>query len=121
MDVGLIMLLDGPRGDQAREALGQVLGDGSSIGQVDDVGVFTASVDAIDREQALQRVWDGIAAAGVDDEIAFVEHPELPEHWRHRARRPGEPSDRPPAERPGAEGERRRARSYDSRTDQPSA
>jgi hypothetical protein len=36
----------------------------------------------------LQRVWDAVAASGTDDHIAFLEHPDLPEHWLHRSRRP---------------------------------
>jgi hypothetical protein len=39
-------------------------------------------------EQALQRVWDAIAAAGADDHIVFAEHPELPEHRRVRSSAP---------------------------------
>ena len=30
----------------------------------------------------------GVAAAGADDHVAFLEHPALPEHWRHRAKAP---------------------------------
>ncbi len=36
-------------------------------------------------EDALTQVWNAIAAAGADDELAFAEHPDLPEHWRERA------------------------------------
>ena len=41
-----------------------------------DVGVFDIALDAEDQEQALLRVWDAVAAAGVDDHIAFLEHPD---------------------------------------------
>jgi hypothetical protein len=30
-------------------------------------------------------VWDAVAASGTDDHIVFVEHADLPEHWRHRS------------------------------------
>ena len=39
-------------------------------------------LEAQDKEQALQRVWDAVAASGTDDHIVFFEHPDLPEHWR---------------------------------------
>lgn len=52
--------------------------------EIDDVGLFEARVDADDFEAALQKVWDAIAAAGVDDDFAFAEHPSIPEHWRRR-------------------------------------
>ena len=38
---------------------------------------------------ALRRVWDGVTASGTDDHILFMEHPELPEHWRHLSSQPG--------------------------------
>jgi hypothetical protein len=31
-------------------------------------------------------VWDAVAASGTDDHIAFLEHPDLREQWRHRSR-----------------------------------
>ena len=40
------------------------------------------TVDADSREAALLQVWDLIAAAGADDHILFIEHPDVPEHWR---------------------------------------
>jgi hypothetical protein len=40
-------------------------------------------------EQALNIVWDAVAASGTDDHIVFLEHPDLPEHWRARSGRPG--------------------------------
>jgi hypothetical protein len=87
-EVGLILL--DPRsagGHEGREGLLRVLGEGS-LDEPDETGVFQARVDAPDQEGALQRVWNAIAEAGADDHIAFVEHPELPEHWRHRAASP---------------------------------
>jgi hypothetical protein len=61
-----------------------------SLDEIDDTGIFEAHVEAEDFDAALQRVWDAIAAAGVDDDFAFAEHPSIPEHWR----RPG--ADGPP-------------------------
>ncbi len=51
-------------------------------------GVFEIVLDADGQEQALQRVWDAVAASGTDDHLAFLGHPDLPEHWRPRSRRP---------------------------------
>jgi hypothetical protein len=50
--------------------------------------VFEVVLDADDQEQALERVWDAVAASGTDDHIVFLEHPELPDHWRARSGRP---------------------------------
>jgi nitrate reductase NapAB chaperone NapD len=76
-----------PRDLQAREELAAALPD-AEVTEPDDVGVFEIVLDAEDQEHALQRVWDAIAASGTDDHIVFLEHPELPEHWRHRSGRP---------------------------------
>lgn len=72
---------------EARAQLQQVLPE-AKITEPDDTGVFEIVLDADDEEQALERVWDAIAASGTDDHIVFLEHPELPEHWRSRSRRP---------------------------------
>ena len=59
------------------------------MGEADDLGVFEVALEADDREDALRRVWNAVAASGTDDHILFLEHPELPEHWRLRSGRPG--------------------------------
>ena len=51
-------------------------------------GEFEIRLEADDLEQALERVWDAVAASGTDDHIVFLEHPDLPEHWRARSGRP---------------------------------
>ena len=58
---------------------------GAQVGEPDDDGIIEVRLDAPDFEEALHLVWNGIAAAGCDDHIAFAEHPDIPEHWR----RPG--------------------------------
>jgi hypothetical protein len=75
-----------PRDLEAREQLAAVLPD-AEISEPDEVGVFEIMLDADDQEHALQRVLDAIAASGTDDHVVFLEHPDLPEHWRDRARR----------------------------------
>lgn len=84
----MLMLHSGtPRDLEARKQLAAVLPE-AEVSEPDDVGAFTIVLDADDQEQALQRVWDALAASGTDDHIVFLEHPDLPEHWRARSRRP---------------------------------
>jgi hypothetical protein len=76
-----------PRDQEAREQLAEALPEGE-VGEPDDVGVFEVMLDAEDREDALRRVWDAVAASGTDDHILFLEHPDLPGHWRRFSGRP---------------------------------
>ena len=71
-----------PRDLEARGELETALED-AEVTEPDDVGVFEIHLEADDKEQALQLVWDAVAASGTDDHIVFFEHPDLPEHW-HR-------------------------------------
>jgi hypothetical protein len=88
--IAMLLLHPGTSRDlEAREQLAAVLPD-AQIAEADDLGVFEIGLDADDQEQALQRVWDAVAASGTDDHIVFLEHPELPNHWRHLSRRPGD-------------------------------
>ena len=70
-----------PRDQEAREQLAAALPEGQ-VGEPDDVGVFEISLEAGELEDALQRIWDAVAASGTDDHIVFLEHPDLPEHWQ---------------------------------------
>ena len=85
--IGMVLLDRGIAARQARKQLAEAL-PGAEVSDPDDVGVFEVTLDAESQEDALQRVWDGLAAAGADDHIAFLEHPALLEHWRHRAQAP---------------------------------
>jgi hypothetical protein len=86
--VGMLMVHGGtPRDQQAREELGAAVPD-AEVTEADDLGVFEVELEAEDFEGALLRIWDGIAAAGVDDHILLLEHPDLPEHWRSRSAQP---------------------------------
>jgi hypothetical protein len=69
---------------QAREELLAQLPDADAT-EPDDVGVFEIRLDAEDKEQALARIWDAVAASGTDDHIVFFEHPDIPEHWREKS------------------------------------
>ena len=77
----LLMHVGTPRDQQARAELAAVLPD-AEVGEPDEVGVFEIALDAEDQEDALTRVWDAVAASGTDDHIVFLEHPEIPGHWR---------------------------------------
>jgi nitrate reductase NapAB chaperone NapD len=86
--IHMLMLHSGtPRDLEAREQLMAAL-PGAEVSEADEIGVFAVELDAEDQEQALQRVWDAVAASGTDDHIVFLEHPDLPEHWQHRSRSP---------------------------------
>ena len=70
----------------AYERLAETLGR-DNLGDIDENGILEVSVkDASDFDDALRRVWDGVARAGADDRFVFAEHPQIPEHWR----RPGQ-------------------------------
>jgi hypothetical protein len=87
--VEMLLLRPGIAGDrEAVERLAQAL-PGAEVGQPDDAGVFDIMLEAGDEEAALEKVWDAVAASGSDDYVVFLEHPELPEHWRPRSGRPG--------------------------------
>ena len=87
--VGMLLLHPGtPRDEEAREQLADALPDEAEVGESDEIGVFEVAVDAEDLEEALQTLWDAVAASGADDHIVFLEHPDLPEHWRHRSGSP---------------------------------
>jgi hypothetical protein len=88
--VAMLMLHPGtPREAKAREQLSAALPDGTEIAEPDELGVFEVSVPAGDQEAALGVVWDAVAASGTDDHVVFLEHPELPEHWRRYSGRAG--------------------------------
>jgi hypothetical protein len=87
--VAMLLLHPGtPRDDEAREQLADALPDDAEVGEPDDVGAFEVAVEGEDVEEALQTLWDAVAASGTDDHIVFLEHPDLPEHWRHRSDSP---------------------------------
>jgi hypothetical protein len=86
--ISMLMLHYGtPRDQEAREQLAAALPD-AEVSTPDGVGVFDVTLEATDLEDALLRVWNAVAASGTDDHLLFLEHPELPEHWRPRSGRP---------------------------------
>jgi hypothetical protein len=90
-EIGLITMHgDTPRDQEAREQLAAVLPEGAQVGDIDADGAFTVTVEADDLDAALTVAWDAVAASGTDDHLLFLEHPDLPAHWRARSRKPGD-------------------------------
>jgi hypothetical protein len=85
--IGMVLLDRGVAADAACRQLASVL-PGAQCAEPDDVGVFEVTLDADSQENALERVWDAVAASGADDHVAFLEHPTLPDHWRHLSKAP---------------------------------
>jgi hypothetical protein len=86
--VTMVLLHGGtPRDLEARGELAAALPD-AEVAEPDDLGIFDVALEADDREDALLRVWNAVAASGTDDHILFLEHPDLPEHWRPRSGQP---------------------------------
>ena len=77
-----------PRDQEARAQLASALPE-AEVGPPDETGVFEIAIEATDQEEALTRIWDAVAASGTDDHVVFLEHPQLPEHWREHSARPG--------------------------------
>ena len=77
-----------PRDQEARAQLASALPE-ADVGPPDETGVFEIAIEATDQEEALTRIWDAVAASGTDDHVVFLEHPQLPEHWREYSGRPG--------------------------------
>jgi hypothetical protein len=73
--------IGGPHGEEVRKALLDALGDPPAT-TPDDTGTFEVTVEADSIDDALLAVWNALAAAGADDHILFIEHPNLPDHWR---------------------------------------
>lgn len=79
--------LDSPRDRDARTELAAVLPDARVEVADPQTGAFDITLSADDLDGALTQVWDAVAASGTDDHIAFLEHADLPGHWRARSRK----------------------------------
>jgi hypothetical protein len=77
-----------PKDLESRERLAEALPDDAAVSEPDELGVFEVELDAENPEDALTKVWNAVAASGTDDHIVFLEHPDLPEHWRPRSGSP---------------------------------
>jgi hypothetical protein len=83
--VTLLIDRPGSAANAAYKRLVEQLADAQVDRPDPETGVFDVSLDADSRENALAHVWNALAGAGVDDEILFLEHPDVPEHWRSRS------------------------------------
>ena len=84
--VTMLMLHGGtPRDLEAREQLAAALPEDAEVSDPDNVGVFDLSLDAATAFQTASIASSRSAASGTDDHILFLEHPDLPEHWRPRS------------------------------------
>ena len=87
--VGMLLMHGGtPKDLESLQRLAEALPEGAEVGEPDELGVFEIELDAEDREDSLMQVWNAVAASGTDDHIAFMEHPDLPEHWRPKSGSP---------------------------------
>jgi hypothetical protein len=87
----MFMLHLGTPADQAARAELAAALPGATVGEADDTGVFEIELDANDLDDALLRVWDAVAASATDEHLVFLEHPDLPGHWRERSGSPADP------------------------------
>lgn len=86
--IGMLLMHGGTRKDlECRERLAQALPT-AEVSEPDALGVFEIELDAEDREDSLMKVWNAVAASGTDDHIVFMEHADLPEHWRQKSASP---------------------------------
>ena len=81
LSVGLREEMGGPHGEEVRAALLDALGNPPAT-EPDETGTFEVTVEADPIDDAPLAVWNALAASGADDHILFIEHPNLPEHWR---------------------------------------
>jgi hypothetical protein len=79
--IGFREEIGGPHGEEVRAAFLRALGDPPAT-RPDDTGTFDVTIEADSIDDALLAGWNALAAAGADDHILFIEHPDLPEHWR---------------------------------------
>ena len=87
--VGMLLMHGGtPKDLECRERLAEALPENAEVSEPDEIGVFEVELDADDREDSLMQVWNAMAASGTDDHVVFLEHPDLPDHWRPKSGAP---------------------------------
>jgi hypothetical protein len=79
--IGLRQEIGGPHGEAARKAFIEQLGNPPAT-DPDDAGTFEVTVEAATVDDALLTAFDALAASGSEDHIVFIEHPNVPGHWR---------------------------------------
>jgi hypothetical protein len=73
------------RNERARQAIDDVVAalGGAEASEPDPEGSFEIRLPADSYDDALKRVFDAVAAAGADEELVFLEHPNVARHWEH--------------------------------------
>jgi hypothetical protein len=89
--IGMQLLDRGLHAREAMERLRDILD--CHCDDPDGSGVFAVHVEADSFEDALNAAWDAMAAAGADDHLVFIEHADIPEHWKARTDAPVAPAE----------------------------
>jgi hypothetical protein len=79
--IGFREEIGGEHGEEVRKAFLEALGNPPAT-DPDETGTFEVTVEADTIDDALLAAWNALAASGAEDHILFIEHPNLPEHWR---------------------------------------
>jgi hypothetical protein len=79
--VGLREEIGGEHGEEVRRRFLEALGNAPAT-EPDETGTFEVTLEADTVDDALLAAWNAMAASGAEDHILFLEHPNLPEHWR---------------------------------------
>ena len=79
--IGLHQEIGGPHGDEVRRSFLEALGNPAAT-DPDDSGTFEVTVEADTVDDALLAAWNAVAASGAEDHVLFLEHPNVPGHWR---------------------------------------
>ena len=80
-EIGFQQEIGGEHGEEVRRRFLEQLGSPRAT-QPDDTGFFEVAIEADTIDDALLAGWNALAASGADDHILFIEHPNVPGHWR---------------------------------------
>jgi hypothetical protein len=84
--VSMVLLERGEtKNKRSYERFVETLGEAAQVSEPDERGVFEVELDMPDEEAALRRAWNGVAVSLTTDNIKLLDHPDLPEDWRHLA------------------------------------
>jgi hypothetical protein len=79
--IGLREEIGGEHGDEVRRRFLEALGNPPAT-EPDETRTFEVTLEAETVDDALLAAWNALAASGAEDHLLFLEHPNLPEHWR---------------------------------------
>jgi hypothetical protein len=80
-EIGLRQEIGGDHGEEVRARFLEALGNPPAT-DPDESGTFEVTVEADKVDDALLTAWNALAASGADDHIVFLEHSDVPGHWR---------------------------------------